>query len=74
MTDAHGHPLAIGDVVQIDPRSSAVHGGCLLIVLELEGWVEGVIAVPSPEGTKLQQYRAESKDVVRIGPAAFRGV
>ncbi len=72
-TDAR--PIAIGDVVQIDPASGPTYGGCLMIVGELLGWaVEGSVSVPSPEGAKLHQYRAEMKDVVRIGAAAFRGV
>jgi len=74
VTDAKGNPLAIGDVVQIDPASGPVHGGALMLVQGLDGWVEGVFIVPSAEGATLQQYRAESRDVVRVGRAPFRGV
>jgi len=74
VSDANDHPLAPGDVVQIDPASGPVYGGALMLVQGLDGWVEGVFIVPSAEGAKLQQYRAESRDVVRVGRAAFRGV
>lgn len=73
--DAQSRALAIGDVVQIDPDSGPVYGGCLLTIDELLGWgVSGFVTVPSAEGAKLHQYRAESKDIVRVGAAVFRGV
>ncbi len=67
-------PIAIGDVVQINPASGSTYGGCLMIVTELLGWaVDGAVSVPDVTGAKVHQYRAEMKDVARVGAAAFRG-
>ena len=73
MTDAAGHPLEVEDVVQIDPRSGPTYGGCLMFVVALDGWVQGVIPVPGPEGARLLDYRADPKDVRWVGRAAFMG-
>jgi len=71
--DAEGEEIEIGDVVQIDPDADFAFGGCLLIVTELKGFgVLGFVAGPDSGGPSPSYYRAESKEIRRIGRAAFR--
>lgn len=71
--DAEGEPIEIGDIVQIDPESDVVFGGCLLTVAELLGYgVHGFVSAPDPAGPIPYFYRAESKNFRRIGRSVFR--
>ncbi len=72
VTDIDGHPVSIGDVVQINPDYDPRFAGCFLVVEELKpGWngVQGYVQVPGKEGRAY--YRVAGDNFCRIGQAAW---
>lgn len=67
--DQNGVPLAINDVVQIDPAHDERFGACLMIVSGLKAsWrgIQGYVKIPADGDA---YYRCEGVKVLRIGPA-----
>ncbi len=57
-----------GDIVQIDPSSDKVFGGCFMVVTSIHPWgAKGYFNIPGQEG--LAYYRCEYKNLKVIGQA-----
>lgn len=66
MTNERRKPMwKIGDIVQIDPESDEVFGGCLMTVTEPKIWgAQGFFEIPG-EGRAF--YRVKYENAVRVG-------
>jgi hypothetical protein len=67
-------PIAVGDVVQIDPEHDDVFGACYLTVTELKAWgVQGYVRVPGKgDNGGDAYYRVRFEKIVRIGRSEWR--
>lgn len=71
VSDAHGSPVYVNSVVQIDPEHDERFGGCLLVVTDVKSWgVVGFVQVPG-EDRGAAFYRCPSDAMSEIGPAAW---
>ncbi len=71
MKDALNNPIAVGDVIQIDPALGDIFGGNLAIVTELKTW--GCQAgIPTPgEKNPVAYVRLVFEKYIKIGKAAW---
>ncbi len=61
--------VVVGDVVQINPDSDEVFGGCFLIVEEVNDWgFQGRCDMPGHD-RQVFHYRVNREDCTRVGPA-----
>ncbi len=80
MKDATGYMLAVGDVVQIDPKTTeagGLFGACFMMVTELKSFgAQGFIAIPGERGQPPGQayFRAKSEEMLHVGVAPWQPV
>ena len=61
--------VVVGDVVQINPDSDEVFGGCFLIVEEVKPWgFQGYCDMPGHD-RGIFHYRVKREDCSRVGAA-----
>lgn len=61
--------VVVGDVVQINPDSDEVFGGCFLIVEEVKPWgFQGYTEIPGKD-RGIFHYRVNREDCSRVGPS-----
>lgn len=63
--------LKVGDVVQIDPASDEVFGGCFMTVTEPKSWGAQGYCVGPDGGKGLAYYRCKTENMVLIGRAEW---
>jgi hypothetical protein len=62
--------VVVGDVVQINPDTDEVFGGCFLIVEEVNAWgFQGYTEIPGKDRGDIFHYRVNREDCSRVGPA-----
>jgi hypothetical protein len=63
-------PFGAGMVVQIDPASDGIFGGCYLTVTEVKVWgVMGYVSVPGKRG--MVYYRSSFSSIRPVGYAVW---
>lgn len=64
-------PVAVGDVVQINPESDERFAACFMVVEEVKPWgFQGYVTVPGVE-RKVAYYRVNRGECERLGPAPW---
>ena len=63
--------LKKGDLVQIDPTSDDMFGGCFMVVTEPKSWGAQGYVPALKEGCVLAYYRCKSENMVKVGRAEW---
>ena len=66
--------LKKGDVVQIDPASDDMFGGCFMVITEPKSWGAQGYVPALTEGVSLAYYRCKSEHMVKVGEAVWMAV